>query len=241
MATVTFIPDKKNKLILKALGNMKNDMDNAQKSSLSSSGFAMSRSVQFWMKSRGNEIWPKIHPFTKTFQKLRAPNKIFGQGLLFGDTVSLKKRDDFFAEHLPEIGLFAKYIVDRTKQVRTGFAFKSDPSRFDPKMMKAVSKAEKKQITRVTPKMRRFFAAATEQAGGRNLGVDFFPLRKARTQLINPARKTEEPLSKIIAPKIFPFWGKKFSKSLGRKNLFADKEFLKGESAAKDKMKPRFF
>jgi len=235
MATVVFVQGKNNKKILKALDDMEDDLDESQKSGLSSSGFFMSREVSRFMKTEGRGTWPKIHPLTARFEKVDNPQSVFGQKLLFGGEASLRKRASIRKfSHLASIGLFARYIVDGPEGVRIGFAFSGRPSKFDKKMNKAVTEAAKRQFTKVTPRMRRFFAAATEELGTRNTGVDFFPLSNRVNVLVTEKRETENPVSKTVAPKIFPLFEKKFSKSLGRKNLFADKQFLKGESAEKD-------
>lgn len=202
-------PDKEK--IVGALEAMPQDLKSAQRSANSSVGYMMTRKAKRWMASEGKGSWPKPHPLSRKYRTIgprfsRGPRR-FGK----------RKDKDTFLERAAK---WTRYTYDE-RQVKTGFSFDTRPRRFDRKLEKLISEQERGYSIFITKKMQRYLA------------LHGHPMRK-NTVLRVPPRPITGPVTAQVKEEIYPLYEKKFSRSLGRKNRLADREFRKGQGIEKE-------
>lgn len=179
----------------------------ARGSALASTGFIISRALSEWVASGGQGGWAPLHPVTMRWQKkFRAATGVFSPRLIRGNP----KPFGILAQ-------FSRYRVS-PRAVSIGFGAKFPLDR--PAISKIALQAESGLKTRVSPKMRRLFAA---------LGN---PIR-SRTRTLEAKPRPIAPFFPKMEGEIFPHFESRFVAALGRRSALADSDFRKGRGVEK--------
>lgn len=178
----------------------------ARMSALASTGFVISRALSEWVVSGGQGSWAPLHPIAMRWQKKFRAAGGFSPRPSRGDP----KPFGILAQ-------FSRYRVS-SRAVSIGFGIRFPLDR--PAISKIAIQAESGLKTRVSPKMRRLFAA---------LGN---PIR-SRTRTLEMKPRPIAPFFPKTEGEIFPHFEGRFIAALGRRSALADSDFRKGRGIEK--------
>jgi hypothetical protein len=200
------------------------EMLQSKESAMRSVGFMVMKDGRDFIESEGKGQWPKVHPFTaKFFTKFHRGARVF-------------KRRRKHKGAYEFMGKFVRYRVFRNFMIAS---YGKQKDKFDRNLQRigAYMEGEHKQTART--KVRRLIARSrslarifTGRYSGKK-GKDFFLWSKNK-EIKTPKRSVDKPLFKIVKPKMFPLFGRRYVKALGRRNKLADRDFRGGISAEKE-------